>query len=185
MNTIPIGSAHGRFQPLHNEHLEYLIESKKRCDYLWIGITQHNIKSLYKSPKDPHRETPANNPFTYFERVEMITDALQYENISHNEFGFIPFPIGDDDSLTDFIPNSIPIFTIICDRWNKYKIKMLKGKGYRVIVLKERHGNIITGSQIRKRIFNGDIRWKTQVPQATIKMVKKSNLKERLQRVKE
>ena len=33
------GVIHGRFQGLHNGHMEYLLTAKKRCDFLVIGIT--------------------------------------------------------------------------------------------------------------------------------------------------
>jgi len=37
------GSIHGRFQPFHNEHLDYVLRALDRCDFLWIGITQYDI----------------------------------------------------------------------------------------------------------------------------------------------
>jgi len=50
MTTKPFkeGSAHGRFQPFHNGHLEYVLAAQKQSDFLWIGITKFDI--------DQHKE---------------------------------------------------------------------------------------------------------------------------------
>lgn len=180
MEHFPVASAHGRFQPLHNEHLDYLLEAKKYCDFLWVGITQINIQELFENPASPHRAEPKNNPLTYFERVELISDALVNHGVTKNEFGITPFPIENEKCLTDFLPTSIPIFTTICDQWNLFKIHLLEKKGYRVIVLKERHGEILRGEQIRKEIQSENNIWINKVPQATVKFVEKNNIMQRL-----
>ena len=36
---IDIGVVHGRFQPLHLKHMEYILAAKMRCRKLYIGIT--------------------------------------------------------------------------------------------------------------------------------------------------
>jgi cytidyltransferase-like protein len=175
------GSVHGRFQPLHNEHLEYLLEAKKHCNYLWIGITQFNIRNLSESPEGKHRELPFNNPFSYFERVEMITNALVNENIPLSDFGLIPFPIETPKILPDFLPTSIPVYTTICEEWNLYKISMLTSMGYKIVVLWERKEKSIEGKDIRLGIARGDNGWEYAVPEATKQLVKKYNIQSRLQ----
>lgn len=183
MEYFPVASAHGRFQPLHNEHLEYLLEAKRRCDFLWVGITQINIENLSKSPANPHRAEPANNPLSYFERVEMISNALTDHGLVKDEFGIIPFPIEDNNCLSNFLPTNIPIFTTICDEWNLFKKQLLESKGYKVIILKERHGKILRGVQIRKEIRQEKDIWMHKVPQATIEAVNRNNIKYRLQKL--
>src|SRR5437763_1227629 len=123
------GSVHGRFQILHNEHLEYILGAKERCRYLWIGLTQFDIRNLAPSPA-LHRQMAVNNPLTFAERVEMITDALVMSGIDRDEFGFVPFPIENWQRLPDFLPLAVPCFTTICDEWNEEKIRRLEGIGY-------------------------------------------------------
>ena len=65
-------SVHGRFQPFHNEHLEYALAAKQECDFLWVGITQFDVSPDDANPLARHRQRPENNPFTYFERIMMI-----------------------------------------------------------------------------------------------------------------
>lgn len=179
-NSIPVASAHGRFQPLHKDHLEYLLAAKEDCDFLWVGITQFNVRALSESPLARHRELRANNPLTYFERVELITEALLDEGIQRNEFGITPFPIESPDALPDFLPTTIPIFTTICDDWNRYKIRLLREKGYQVIVLWERTEQALTGMQVREKIREGDPQWRDYVPPATVRAVERYQLSERL-----
>lgn len=175
-----IGSAHGRFQPLHKEHLEYLLEAKKKCRYLWIGITQYNIRNLSVSPEDKHRELPFNNPLSYFERVEMITNNLANEGVPCNHFGIIPFPIETPQLLPDFLPTNVPIFTTICDEWNRHKISILTALGYEVITLWEKKRKLFEGAKIRLSISRGETEWVNDVPEATKLLIEKYNIRSRL-----
>lgn len=174
------GSVHGRFQPLHNGHLKYIFAAKDRCDFLWIGITQYNVHNLLESPQDPHRQERFHNPFTFFERVEMICKAITDNGLSLNEFDIIPFPIETPTHLTDFLPTSIPIFTTVYDQWNKHKVDVLRETGYQVLVLWEESVKEIDGITIRDLICEGKEAWKNMVPQATIEMIEKYHIRDRL-----
>ena len=174
------GSAHGRFQILHLGHLKYLLTAKQHCDFLWIGITQYNIHSLLPSPEDTHREERIHNPLTFFERVELITDVLVNEGINTSEFDIIPFSIEQPESLPNYLPTSIPIFTTINESWNEHKIDILRRIGYEVIVLWEDREKVFNGIDIRDLILHEDSKWKTQVPEATIKLIEKYNIYDRI-----
>ena len=180
MNKYFQGSAHGRFQIFHYGHQKYLLAAKKRCDFLWIGITQYDIHSLLPSPNDPHREEKIHNPLTYFERAELITAALTDVGMRRDEFQIIPFPIEQPESLPNFLPTSVPIFTTINDTWNEYKIETLRKIGYEVISLWEDRNKEYNGIKIRELIANGDDSWKSQVPKATINLISKYNICERI-----
>lgn len=183
MKKYPEGSAHGRFQPLHKGHLEYLLKAKRRCDFLWVGVTQPDIESLGLSPRDPHRQDPQNNPMTYEERREMIIKALLDEGLKRDEFDIIPFPIESPEELHMHLPINVPIFTTICDEWNKFKIELLRAEGYKVIVLFSRKRKIFDGIKIRHLISIGDESWKEQVPHATIEIVQKYDVCSRLRKL--
>lgn len=179
------GSVHGRFQPLHNGHLRYILKAKDYCDFLWIGITQYNIYNLLKSPQDPHRHESFHNPFTFFERIEMITQALLDNGLSLYKFDIIPFPIDKPNLLPDFLPITVTIFTTIYDEWNKYKIEVLKKQGYKVEILWEESVKTVDGINIRNQILNDNEIWKRNVPQATIDVVEKYHIRDRLISLKE
>jgi len=152
--------AHGRFQPLHSQHLEYLLAAKKRCLFLWIGITRYDINELVFSPIAPHREKRLANPLTFFERIEVITAVFKSLGIKRGEFGFVPLPIENPDRITNFIRSDIQVFTTICDEWNLHKIKVFKELGFKVESLIDRRNQpkdeIITGKYIRESALAGD-----------------------------
>jgi len=171
-------SVHGRFQPLHNAHLEYIATAKKCCRHLWIGITKYDADHL--NPLGRHRDKPEANPLTYFERIQIIREALIDVGINPSEFSFVPFPIEHPSALPLFLPHSIPCITTICEDWNREKIQLLKDAGYKIIILWEREPKEITGSKIRADIAAGGVGWQHPVPAATIRAVKRLSLHERL-----
>lgn len=177
------GSVHGRFQPLHNEHLEYILAAKKECEYLWIGITKYDIAPTEATPLGSQRERPENNPFTYFERINIIAESLLHAGVPRANFGFIPFPIETPNRLPEFLPLDISCFTTICEAWNEEKIRILRALGYEVIVLWERQHKGITGAVIREKILSGDHLWEEMVPPATRKWVETLSIRDRLMRL--
>lgn len=171
--TTPIGCVHGRFQPFHNGHLEYVRGAKKLCDFLWIGLTQYDIKNLQQSQEAAHRQAYSNNPFTYWQRVEMIQAALVKCGIPRAEFGFCPFPIEKPDLLSDFIGRNAVQYTTIVEDWNREKVLRLKREGFDVHVLWERSEKSPTGEAIRAKMQAGDQSWIEQVPPAVAKYIEK------------
>jgi nicotinamide mononucleotide adenylyltransferase len=168
---IPVASVHGRFQPFHNEHLEYVLAAKKRCRFLWIGITKPDVTPAESNLLGAHRELPENNPLTFFERTSMIRETLVEADVSTTEFSFVPFPIETPAHLPNYLPCSVPCFTTICEEWNRRKIRVLTDLGYNVEVLWEKSSKMITGSQIRQSIVDGRPDWLSMVPQAVAQAV--------------
>ena len=179
VERYPEGSVHGRFQPLHNEHMEYILSARERCDYLWVGITAFDLAEAQRA-RGTAREAPANNPLSYYERINIVRHALVDAGIEERTFGLIPFPIEAPGSLPNYLPTSVPCFTTICGDWNREKIVTLKRIGYTVIVLFERSTKGITGAEIRAQIVAGREGWRTLVPIATAKAIGELRLRERL-----
>jgi nicotinamide mononucleotide adenylyltransferase len=175
-----VASAHGRFQPLHNEHLEYLLAAKRNCEFLWIGITMPDITPLHVNPLGRHRERPDTNPLTYFERSLIISEALSDSGVAPQTFNFVPFPIETPGSLKNYLPVDIPCLTTVCEEWNREKIALLKKLGYQVDVLFEREQKQIAGLDIRNRIVDMDSSWETMVPPATVRATVRLDLRTRL-----
>ena len=183
MGRLVVASAHGRFQPLHKGHMEYLLAAKAECDFLWIGITQYNIRSLLDNPVDHRRTRPQDNPLTYFERVQLIMDALVEEGVRREEFGTLPFPIEAPEQLSDFLSTDLVVFTTVYDDWNRHKIRVLEAAGYEVRVLWEREHKEYRGSEVRHGIRHGGTDWHDLVPAATIRAADRLGLHERLSRL--
>src|SRR5438034_7277150 len=88
---------HGRFQPFHNGHLEYLRAARELCDTLIVGITNPDPTAIVEEPTSEHRHLPESNPFTYFERLLMVREVLRDESIPHDRSIIIPFPVNSPE----------------------------------------------------------------------------------------
>ena len=69
---VELGFIHGRFQLFHNDHLKYALLAKEHCKKLIVGITSPENATLIREEVDPHRSEAASNPFTYYERYNMV-----------------------------------------------------------------------------------------------------------------
>jgi nicotinamide-nucleotide adenylyltransferase len=179
---IPAGSVHGRFQPLHNGHLEYILAAFERCDFVYVGITQYLRDRLIQvePPDAGHRALPSSNPLTYYERLQIIETVLTSQGIDRNRFDVTPFPIEEPQQLDQFIPNHVPVFTTTYDEWNQAKIKTLEEQGYEVINLWTRAQKKYVGKDIREQLAAGDPGWRTSVPASAIGPLEEMAVGERL-----
>jgi cytidyltransferase-like protein len=162
---------HGRFQPFHKQHLEYIVAAKQRCDFLYIGITRSDPTQQQQCEVAPHRADALANLLSYFERTEMISRCLLAEGFHRGQFGFVPIPIDNPECLPYFMGRDIQCFTTTCDDWNLHKIAVLERSGYKVLSLIDRRdpgrvGSYISGSNIRNLIAKNDDSWVSFVPKA-------------------
>lgn len=171
------GCIHGRFQPFHNEHLQYALAAKERCGFLWVGLARPD--TMARRPLARHRERASANPLTFYERARIILAALHDHGVERGEVAVVPFPIDAPEHLSQFLPTSVRCFTTICEDWNRKKIKVLEAYGYEVEVLWERT-KTITASDVRSALATGSDDWIAKVPEATANLVQKFNLADRL-----
>jgi nicotinamide mononucleotide adenylyltransferase len=181
MKRYARASVHGRFQPPHLEHLEYILTGLDRADHLVIGITQPYTEDLADCPEDPHRAETRANPFTYAERVQLISKMLLANGIDSDRFSFSPFPIEKPELLLKTVSCALPCLTTIRDSWNQVKIDRLRQLGYVVDVLWDR-SNVsgIQGTDIRDRIRANDPSWRERVHPAVSVYLEESGLLERV-----
>lgn len=165
-------SAHGRFQPLHNEHMSYLATALGETDFLHIGITQFERSRLRQVPgAGAHRDDASSNPLTYFERSRLLQLALGQFNVSSSRYEIGPFPIEQPETLEEFLPADVQILSTRVDEWNDKKVELLRHAGYEVEYLFERDPRGISGAEIRALMARGDQAWQTMVPEATISYI--------------
>lgn len=176
---------HGRFQPLHNGHLEYILAALERCDYLFVGITQYRHRELVRVDVEDatHRAEPRNNPLTYFERDQVLRTVLRANGVAAERFSVLPFPIEHPAELSGFLATEVPIFTTTYDKWNEEKIRTLEEVGYQVINLWSRDEKAFVGRQIRSLMAANDPRWREQVPASAAALYDKFALPSRLRRL--
>lgn len=173
----------GRFQPFHNQHMEYLLKAFEKCDHLFICITralnEQNSISIHSS----HRSGASANVLTYYERVDIISSCLIDEGISKDMFSCTPFPLDTPERMHYFMPKNIKCYTTICDKWNFQKIEILREYGYEIESLIDRRDSentYISGLNIRNLIVQENPSWKEMVPKTVVKYLEKINYRNRI-----
>lgn len=167
------GIVHGRFQPLHRDHIErLLLPGAARCDVLIVGITNPSRELTAFDASNPHRSASESNPFSYWERFEMIRDALLEAGISRDRFEIVPFPINFPDQVGNYVPEGTHFITLY-DAWTRSKCDCLRELGYTVEVLEDEPEKIgISATEVRKRLQeNSD--WHALVTPAVEKLIRK------------
>ena len=176
-----LGTIHGRFQILHNDHLKFIMAGKELCEHLIVGITNPDPSLTKNHDSNPHRSKPIANPLTFYERYVMIRDNLLESDLKYSEFSIVPFPINVPELLKFYVPMNVVFFLSIYDDWGRQKKKYLESLRLKVHVLwdvpLENKG--LSGSDIRESMLKGEP-WKQFVPSATTKLVQEWGIIKRL-----
>ena len=153
----------GRFQPMHNAHLEVIKDILKKNEGIIIAIGS--------SQESGTKE----NPFSFAERKEMIMETLKENNIANYSVEDLP-DFFDDSKWTDYIKNKLPEFDAAYTG-NQITGKCLSKNGISVEKI-----NLIKGvnsSSIRKLISEGE-KWEHLVPNGVSSYIKKIKGEERV-----
>jgi len=169
--TAEVGVAHGRFQPLHPGHLEYLLAAKARCRLLVVGITNPDPSQTAHEQTDPGRGLPDANPFTYYERHVMVERSLVDAGVGRDEFRIVPFPHSFPDRLRHYAPRDATYFLTVYDAWGDAKNERLRALGLRVEILWRREHKVTTGTEIRSLMRSGRP-WEHLVDRAVARTVR-------------
>jgi len=181
-----VGTIHGRFQILHNDHMKFLLAGKKFCKHLIVGITNPDPSLTKDHDSNPHRSQPIANPLTYYERYVMIKESLLEKGMAFSEFSIVPFPINVPELLKYYVPMDVVFFLSIYDDWGRQKKKYLESLGLKVHVLWEvpLEEKGLSGSDIRESMIKGE-QWEHLLPSVVTKLVKKWNIINRIKLLSE
>ena len=153
------GSVHGRFQGLHLGHEEYLLAAMERSSYLFVGLAMPDPSDLRGRNVAAHRHERTNNPFTFYERDEMVRACLHGGGYCESQFRTYPFPIDDLSSISNYLPRraDLALYITVYDEWGEYKVRVLREIGYDVSVLWRRDPatKVATGTQLRQHMRQG------------------------------
>lgn len=164
-------------------------------------MTNPDIRLTKDDSTHPDRSKAENNPFTYYERLLMIREALISVGISRADFEIVPFPINYPELLLNYVPKGAIHFTRIYEDWNRKKVELLESQGFEVRVLHDdvpenkthtmelpiggigKKGTVLIeeGKNVRRRMVEDD-NWENYVPPGVEKVVKDLDLIERLGR---
>lgn len=155
------GMVHGRFQPFHLGHLEYVRMAVERCDQLLVGITNPDPTHVRPEAADPHRSAPEANPFPYHLRYRMVRTALDDAGIQ--PFAIVPLPIHEPELWSHYVPPGTVHLIRLHSPWGEEKCRRLQAAGFQVEVLPAAEGKTVSGQQVRRLLAAGGA-WAELVP---------------------
>jgi cytidyltransferase-like protein len=159
---------HGRFQPFHLGHLEYLVAAAARCRRLAVGITSPEGFPVRPEPDDPLRHLPESNPFTYDERRRMVEAAAREAGVGPVEP--FPFPITEPELWDAHVPREAVQFVRVLSPWGASKLARFRARGHRVVVLDAPGGKRVSGHDVRAAMRDGGD-WRALVPPAVAAVI--------------
>ncbi|MGZ4308401.1 MAG: adenylyltransferase/cytidyltransferase family protein [Gaiellaceae bacterium] len=157
------GMIHGRFQPFHNGHLEYLRAAAERSDEVFVGITNPDPARIKPEPADPLRHLPESNPYSYVERLLMVKAAASDAGIEPERLHVIPFPVNEPELWDAYVPRDVVQFIRLFSDWGGTKLQRLREAGYEVVILDEGAEKELSGADVRAAISEGND-WQRLVP---------------------
>ena len=159
---------HGRFQPFHNGHLEYLRGAAARSDHVFVGITNPDPRRVREEPSDPLRHLPESNPFTYTERLLMLEAVAEDEGV---RVSVIPFPVNEPELWRAYVPEGVTQYLRLFSEWGGTKLERMRDAGYEVVILDEGVKKEISGRDVREAISDGGD-WEGLVPPGVARVIR-------------
>lgn len=180
--SVPYGMVHGRFQPFHNGHLEYVLHALQQCDHLIIGITNPDPSLIVQEATDRDRHLPTANPFTFFERHRMIRVALAEARCEMNQASLVPFPIHHPERWQFYCPLGTTQFVRLFSAWGREKVERFQALGWPVVVLDGGGTKHVSGAEVRRRLLVGQ-GWEELVPSPVAQVLREIRAMERMRKV--
>jgi cytidyltransferase-like protein len=161
---------HGRFQPFHLGHLEYLKGAAARCEEVFVGITNPDPERIKPEASDPLRHLPESNPYTYVERLLMVKAAAGDAGIEAERLHVIPFPVNEPELWGAYVPDDVVQFIRLFSDWGGTKVDRLRAAGYEVVVLDEGAEKEVSGAEVREAMRTGGD-WERLVPAGVARLL--------------
>lgn len=162
---------HGRFQPFHLGHREYLQLALERSEQLIVGITNPDPWQIAEEAESSHRHTDEANPFTFFERLQMVRNVLLDDAVPLERVLIIPFPVNLPDRWRYYIPPDVTHFVRVFSDWEQTKVDRLRAEGYRAEILSPGADKAFEATEVRRRLDAGED-WAALVPPGTSRVLR-------------
>ena len=182
--VFDVGVIHGRFQMLHNDHIQYMRAGKAQCRHLVVGITNPEPSMTQPEDVDSQRSTPLANPLTYYERYQLVRSALEVVGVALSDFSIVPLPISEPSRYNNYVPLNAVFFLSIYDDWGRRKKHYFESIGLKTCVLREvtPEEKGISATDIRASILKGEP-WRHLVPKSVATLVEQWNVAGRLREI--
>jgi cytidyltransferase-like protein len=165
------GMIHGRFQPFHNGHLEYLQGAADRSEEVFVGITNPDPRRIRPEPSDPLRHLPESNPYSYVERLLMVKAAAKDAGLELDRVHVIPFPVNEPELWAAYVPDGVTQYLRLFSEWGGAKLERFRDAGYEVVILDEGAEKQVSGAEVREMIRAG-AEWEPLVPPGVARVIR-------------
>lgn len=166
------GMVHGRFQPFHNGHLEYLRGAYQRSSAVFVGITNPDPARIRPEASDPLRHLPESNPWSYADRLLMVKAAARDDGLDLARVHVIPFPVNEPELWPAYVPEGVIQYIRLFSEWGGTKVDRMRDAGYEVVVLDEGAEKEVSGADVRAALRDG-ADWEALVPPAVARLIRK------------
>lgn len=163
---MSLGCVTGRFQPVHDQHLELIGIALQQCPHVIVAVTNPDASARHEEPTSTHRHTRSANPFTYYERVRLLAAALAGAGLAGCTT-VVPFDLTRPQVWPDYVPLSARQFVRAYDAWEHQKAAALRSGGYAVTVLEGDPAAKRSATAIRGLIRDGAA-WRDAVPAGVV-----------------
>ena len=163
---------HGRFQPFHNDHLDYLKKALARCQRLIVGITNADPFEIEEEAASSHRHLRESNPYTFFQRLHMVRAALMGEGVDPERVILVPFSVHHPEKWPYYLPPAplVVQYVRIFSQWEQTKVDRLRENGFTVEILDEGAPKGISGVDVRQAMADGE-GWTKLVPKGVVQVI--------------
>lgn len=155
----------GRFQPVHEQHLELFEIALRASDHLIVAVTNPDSTARRAEPTSAHRHLAEANPFTYFERAQLLQAALAGRGLT-GRATIVPFDLTRPESWADYVPRHARHVVRAYGPWERRKASLLADAGYAVTVIDGDPATKISATDIRARLSGDPSTWVGLVPAA-------------------
>ena len=158
----------GRFQPLHHGHIYMLNKIFKLYKKIRIGVGSSQLSQSKM------------NPFTFKERVNFITSALNKRGINSQRFSIYPIPdIFNASEWANHVISIVGNFDVVFSN-SDWVRNLFQNAGYivgeKIGIFKKKYN----ASNVRKLISKDKGNWMTLVPKEVVNLIKDYNGIERI-----
>ena len=159
----------GRFQPVHDDHVRLFRAALADGDRLVVAVTNPDPGTRRPEPTSEHRHRPDANPFTYFERVELLAAALAGGLGAERaaQVRVVPFDLARPEHWAHYVPLTAVQYVGVYGPWEQEKAERLSAGGYRVVQVPGDAATRRTSTAIRAAVRAGHD-WEHLVPPATV-----------------
>ncbi|WP_243794482.1 cytidyltransferase [Saccharopolyspora gloriosae] len=167
----------GRYQPVHEQHLELFEIALRDADHLIIAITNPDPVARQEESTSAHRHLAEANPFTYFERARLLYTALADRGRAE-QTTIVPFDLTRPECWPHYVPLRARQVVRAYSDWERHKAGLLADAGYRLTMLDGDPATKVSATDIRARLAGKTATWTDMVP-ASIAPILTELLKER------